>query len=125
MLDVRVNLLKNRLYVTLSRVRQHELENSLQILENATKKLAPGFTCIARLIDFRGFDSRNGSLYEKIEQSLCDCGMVHMVRIGGCNDWISGASGICTFADTVEAADQILDRLEASCKAGSSTGLSN
>jgi len=121
MLDVRVNLLKNRLYITLGRGRKHKLENSIQILENAADKLTPGFTCVTRITDCRGFDSTENGFCARIEKLLSDRGMAHLIRIG---DVDTANSGNCEIADTMESADQILDLWETT-RIKQSAGMAN
>ncbi|MGM0453238.1 MAG: hypothetical protein ACQERN_08745 [Thermodesulfobacteriota bacterium] len=120
MLDVKVDLLKNRLYLTIGRLQQNSLEKSFTAIENAVKKLTSGFTCITRIIEVRDVDEKDIENIEKIQKLLADYGLAKAVRLGS-----EQGTQILTFprkdmgytattARTMAEAEKILDQWQAS-----------
>lgn len=60
--DVQVNLLKNRLYITLNDWDQGDIPVYVQKIESACKVLVPGFTCVAVL--------RKNGLLRQVDKDL-------------------------------------------------------
>ena len=118
MLEVKVDLLKNRLYITLGRVQKNKVKNAHEVVEKAAKKLAPGFTCVTRIIDARDIDQTDIDEIKKIQIMLADCGMSKAVRIGMedgkvlLNQVGKDTEYVASDAATLEKAEQMLDSPE-------------
>ncbi len=84
MLDVKVDLLKNRLYLTLGlgRVQKKKTGKALAIIEKAAGKLEPGFSCIARILDAKDMNSADIEAVKTIQRRLVAFGMTRVVRVG-------------------------------------------
>jgi hypothetical protein len=82
MLGVKVDVLKNRLYLTLGRVRKDEVADSAKKIEEEIKKLEHGFTCVTRIIDMRTVDDKDVREIIKIQDMLCEYGVSKVVRVG-------------------------------------------
>ncbi len=116
MLDVRVDLIKNRLYLTVSGLYRNNTQLSVSLLEKAVHKLAPGFTCITRVINGGDLDDGDIAEIQAIQKLLADHQMAHVVRIGDEN----GRQLLNTFgrkvpyriteAASMEDAEEILDQ---------------
>ena len=118
MLEIKIDLLKNRLYITLGRVRKDKVADSARQLEEEIHKLEPGFTCITRMIDVREIDANDVRAIIEIQDMLAEHGMSKAVRVGAdagkeLLDRIGqDVSYIALSADTLEEAEQILDEWE-------------
>ncbi|MBS3757736.1 MAG: hypothetical protein KGY61_03650 [Desulfobacterales bacterium] len=82
MWSVRVDLIKNRLYLTLGRIPNNKVKNVLDAIEGAVKKLAPGFSCVTRIVDARDINASDVAEIKKIQAWLLACGMRRVVRVG-------------------------------------------
>jgi len=115
MLDVKVNLLKNRLYITVGRIQKNKVKNSFSIVEKAVRKLEPGFTCITRIIDARDIDQNDINEIKKIQEMLAEMGMSKAIRVGIENGKLllnqvgKDTQYIASDATTLEKAEQLLD----------------
>jgi hypothetical protein len=115
MLEVKVNLLKNRLYITLGRLQKNKVKNAYDVVEKAAKKLSPGFTCITRIIDARDIDQNDIEEIQRIQLMLGDLGMTKAIRIGMAdgkqllNEVGKKAAYGASDAATLDQAEQILD----------------
>ena len=115
MFDAKVDLLKNRLYITLGRVQKNKVKNSFEIVQKAAAKLEQGFTCVTRIIDTRDIDENDIAEIQKIQKMLADYGMSRAIRIGAragksmMQTVGNNVSYLVDEADTVEQAEQILD----------------
>jgi hypothetical protein len=115
MLDVKVDLIKNRLYITLGRIQKNRVKNAASVVEKAVFKLEPGFTCVTRVIDARDIDSDDIAEIKRIQTTLAECGMAKAVRIGAENGKQllkmvgKDAAYLATEACSLEEAEQILD----------------
>jgi len=115
MLDVRVNLIKNRLYLTLGWTQRDKLNKAFPAIAKAADKLSPGFSCITRVIDARGIQSSDIREIQKVQQYLIDCGMRRVVRVGEETGKrllrLAGMQyeSICTEAASPEEAETLLD----------------
>jgi len=115
MLEVKVDLLKNRLYITLGRIQKNKVKNAYEMVEKEVKKLAPGFTCITRIIDARDIDQNDIDEIKKIQLMLADRGMSKAVRVGMedgkvlLNQVGKDTEYVATDAATLDQAEQMLD----------------
>lgn len=119
MLHVTVDLLRNRLYLTLGWIQKNKIKEAMPAIEKATGKLTPGFSCITRIIDTRKADTADMAEIKKIQQYLISRGMSRVVRVGA----ESGKKlfrllgkdyqSISHEAATLEKAETILDNLHA------------
>ena len=120
MLETKVDLIKNRLYITIGRVRKDKVADSARQIESEIHKLEPGFTCITRMIDVREIDENDVRAIIEIQDLLAEHGMSKAVRVGADTgkellDRIGqDVSYIALSADTLEEAEQILDDWESS-----------
>jgi len=118
MLEVKVDLLKNRLYITLGRIQKSKVKNAYEVVEKAAKKLAPGFTCVTRIIDARDIDENDIEEIKRIQIMLGDRGMSKAVRIGMedgkqlLNQVGKDTEYNATDAATLDKAEQMLDSQE-------------
>ncbi len=127
MLDIKVNLLKNRLYITYSPYPELNWDKSLFAIKNAADKLSPGFSCVTRITDIRNIDEKVIRFIRQARKMLVDKGMARAVRIGEPSSRENGAAhtndtdpeienryGNCkcriSTADTPEKAEIILDQ---------------
>lgn len=115
MLDVRIDLIKNRLYLTLGWTQRDKLNKAFPAIAKAADKLSPGFSCITRVIDARGIQTSDITEIQKVQQYLIDCGMRRVVRVGEeTGKRILRLAGmeyesICTEASSPEEAETLLD----------------
>jgi len=127
MLDIKINLLKNRLYITYSPYPESSWEKSIYAIKNAADKLSPGFSCVTRVTDIRNIDDNIIRFIRQARKMLLDKGMARAVRIGepsrretrsanGNDPETENRYGNCkcriSTADTPEKAEIILDRWE-------------
>ena len=118
MLEVKVDLLKNRLYITLGRIQKNKVKSAHEVVGKAAKKLAPGFTCITRIVDARDIDQNDIDEIKEIQVILADLGMAKAVRIGMAdgkqllNQVGKDAAYGVEDAATLNQAEQILDTWE-------------
>jgi hypothetical protein len=82
MLDVKIDLLKNRLYITLGRARNDQVSNSVPMIEEKIRQLESGFTCITRIIDMREINEDDVKAITQVQSLLCKYGMSKAVRVG-------------------------------------------
>ena len=130
MLHVTVDLLRNRLYLTLGWIQKNKIKDAMPAIEKATSKLSPGFSCITRIIDTRKADTADMAEIKKIQQYLISRGMSRVVRVGAepgkklfrllGKDFQS----ISHDAATLEEAENLLDTALAEDSANSSARLS-
>ena len=115
MLEVKVDLLKNRLYITLGRILKNKVKNAHEMVEKAAKKLTPGFTCVTRIFDARDIDQNDIDEIQKIQAMLADLGMAKAVRIGMADgkQLLNQVGGNTLYgtedAATLDQAEQLLD----------------
>jgi hypothetical protein len=115
MFDAKVDLLKNRLYITLGRVQKNQVKNSFEMVQKAAAKLEPGFTCVTRIIDTRDIDENDIAEIQKVQKMLADYGMSRVIRVGvqqGKNMMKTVGNDVAypvEEAGTTEEAEQILD----------------
>ena len=115
MLEVKVDLLKNRLYITIGRIQRNKVKNSSDIVEKAVAKLEPGFTCLSRIIDARDIDQNDIEEIKKIQMMLAKSGMAKAVRVGVENGKLllnrvgKDTEYIASDATTLEEAEKMLD----------------
>ena len=118
MLEVKVDLLKNRLYITLGRIQRNKVKNAHEVVEKAAKKLAPGFTCVTRIIDARDIDQNDIDEIKRIQIMLAERGMSKAVRVGMedgkvlLNQVGKDTGYIASNAATLGKAEQMLDSCE-------------
>ena len=127
MLDIKINLLKNRLYITYSPYPESSWEKSIYAIKRAADKLSPGFSCVTRITDIRNIDDNIIRFIRQARKMLVDKGMARAVRIGepsrretrsanGNDPETENRYGNCkcriSTADTPEKAEIILDRWE-------------
>ena len=118
MLEVKIDLLKNRLYITLGRIQKQKVKNAHEVVEKAAKKLAPGFTCVTRIFDARDIDQNDIDEIKKIQTLLTELGMSKAVRIGMedgkelLHQVGKDATYVASEAATLDQAEQILDNWE-------------
>jgi len=82
MLEIKVDLLKNRLYINLGRVRKDTLASAINTVAKEVEKLESGFTCITRVIDVRAIDDNDLKTIREIQKFLSKKGMRKAVRVG-------------------------------------------
>lgn len=82
MFNVRVDLIRNRLYLTLDRIQKNKVKHALTVIEKAAKKLEPGFSCVTRIIEGRDINASDVAEIKKIQGCLVACGMSRLVRVG-------------------------------------------
>ncbi|MFO7839830.1 MAG: hypothetical protein R6X08_10095 [Desulfosalsimonadaceae bacterium] len=115
MLDVRIDLIKNRLYLTLGWTQRDKRNKALPAISKAVNKLIPGFGCIIRIIDARGIRSSDIKEFQKVQQYLLDCGMQQVVCVGEESGkkllYSAGRQyeSICAEASSLEKAETLLD----------------
>lgn len=118
MLDVKVNVLKNRLYITLGRIPKSRVNGAHLTIEKALVNLTPGFTCITRVVDIRDIDEKDVAEIKKVQGLLEEHGMVMAARVG-----VEHGKEILTFtgksihyaafaAKTIDEAEHLLDQWE-------------
>ncbi len=118
MLEVKVDLLKNRLYITLGRIQKNKVKNAHEVVGKSAKKLAPGFTCVTRIVDARDIDQNDIDEIKKIQAMLAGLGMAKAVRIGMADGkQLLNQVGKNTLygtedAATLDQAEQLLDAWE-------------
>ena len=118
MLEVKVDLLKNRLYITLGRIQKNKVKSAHEVVGKAAKKLAPGFTCVTRIVDARDIDQNDIDEIKEIQAMLADLGMAKAVRIGMADGkQLLNQVGKNTLygtedAATLDQAEQLLDNWE-------------
>lgn len=120
MLEVKVDLLKNRLYITVGRIQKNKVKNAHEVVGKAARKLTPGFTCVTRIFDARDIDENDIAEIKEIQIMLADLGMAKAVRIGMADgkqllnqvgeNSLYGAED----AATLDQAEQLLDNWETS-----------
>jgi hypothetical protein len=127
MLEVKVDLLKNRLYITLGRIQKAKVKNAHEVVGKEAKKLAPGFTCVTRVFDTRNIDQNDIDEIKEIQVMLADLGMAKAVRIGMAdgkqllNQVGKDAAYGTEDAATLDQAEQILDNWETSAGKGTAS----
>ena len=130
MLHVTVDLLRNRLYLTLGWIQKNKIKDAMPAIEKATSKLSPGFSCITRIIDTRKADTADMAEIKKIQQYLINRGMSRVVRVGAesgkrlFNLLGKDYQSISHNAATLEEAENLLDNLQTERSAGDSGWLS-
>ncbi len=127
MLDIKINLLKNRLYITYSPYPEDPYGNGIHAIRKAAGKLSSGFGCITRFTDIRSMDQQTDRQVREAREMLVDMGMTRAVRIGefpeGDHADIAGiepeiirrySGRRCTVytADTPVKAENLLDRAD-------------
>jgi len=118
MLQIKVDVLKNRLYLTLGRVRKDKVTDSSKQIREEIHRLDAGFSCIARILDVRDIDRNDIQEIMKIQDLLAEKGMARVVRVGieegkELLDRIGQDVGyIALTADDLEEAEKILDELD-------------
>ncbi|NOY68336.1 MAG: hypothetical protein GXP53_02425 [Deltaproteobacteria bacterium] len=122
MLDVKVNILKNRLYITLGRIPKNRVNGAHLTIEKALINLAPGFTCITRVVDIRDVDEKDIAEIMKVQGLLEEHGMAMAARVGAEHGkeilTFTGKSvGYAAFtAKTIDEAERLLDEWESEQK---------
>jgi hypothetical protein len=115
MFHIRVDLIKNRLYLTLGCITKNKVDRALLRIEQAARKLDPGFTCVTRIIDYREIDASDIDGIKSIQKRLLTCGMSRMVRVGHepGRQFLhlvgTELQGIAQDADNLEEAESLLD----------------
>jgi hypothetical protein len=118
MLEIKVDVLKNRLYLTLGRVRKDKVADSAKQIEEQIHRLDAGFSCIARILDVRDIDEHDIRQIMNIQDLLAEKGMARVVRVGieegkKLLDSIGQDVGyIALSADDLEEAESILDEMD-------------
>ena len=118
MLEIKVDILKNRLYLTLGRVRKDKVADSSKRVEEEIHRLDQGFSCITRILDVRDIDENDIHEIIKIQDLLSEKGMARAVRVGieagkELLDRIGQDAGyVALTADNLEEAERILDELD-------------
>lgn len=118
MLEVKVDLLKNRLYITLGRIQKNKVKSAHEVVGKAAKKLTPGFTCVTRIVDARDIDQNDIDEIKEIQALLAGLGMAKAVRIGMADGkQLLNQVGKNTLygtedAATLDQAEQLLDNWE-------------
>lgn len=118
MFDATINLLKNRLYITLGRARKDQVVNSVSLIEEKVRQLSPGFTCITRFIDIREITEEDIHAIAQVQQLLSEHGISRAVRIGIdegkelLNRVGQDVSYITTYAKSLKKAEEVLDEWE-------------
>lgn len=82
MVSIRIDLIKNRLYLNLAWVQRNRIRTLLPDIEKAVSRLEPGFACVTRIIDDREPNTADMAEIRKIQQYLLAAGMSCVVRVG-------------------------------------------
>lgn len=118
MLEIKVDVLKNRLYLTLGRVRKDNVADSSRRIEDVLHRLDPGFSCITRILDVRDIDEQDILEIIKIQDLLTEKGLARAVRVGidagkELLDHLGqDASYVALTAENLEEAEKILDEMD-------------
>lgn len=119
MLQIKVDVLKNRLYLTMGRVRKDKVADASKRIEKEIHRLDTGFSCITRILDVRDIDENDIREIMNIQDLLAEKGMARVVRVGieegkELLDRVGQDVGyIALTADDLEEAEEILDELDA------------
>lgn len=119
MLEIKVDVLKNRLYLTMGRVRKDKVADASKRIEKEIHRLDAGFSCITRILDVRDIDENDIREIMNIQDLLAEKGMARVVRVGieegkELLDRVGQDVGYIAFtADDLEEAEEILDELDA------------
>ncbi len=118
MFEVSPNPLKNRLYITMGRVRKDKLKDVEPVVEKAVEGLDSGFTCVTQVIDHREIEIADVEKIKLIQDYLVSKGMVMVVRVGldSGTELIDEMGQIAGYealnAKSLEEADKMLDDWE-------------
>jgi len=118
MLEIKVDVLKNRLYLTMGRVRKDKVADASKRIGEEIHRLDTGFSCVTRVLDVRDIDGNDIQEIMKIQDLLAEKGMARVVRVGieegkELLDRVGQDVGyIALAADDLEEAEKILDELD-------------
>ncbi|MFZ5573260.1 MAG: hypothetical protein ACOZF0_22895 [Thermodesulfobacteriota bacterium] len=80
--DIRVDLKKNRLYVTLGkRDSEDELIDIVEKIAQACKTLKPGFTCLTDLREYEVGPEEDGEYIQMAQKHMVKAGLKSVVRV--------------------------------------------
>ncbi len=82
MIEVKTDLLKNRLYITFGRIFPNTIDDIIDKISKVAWDLRPGFTCITRITDIREPDEEEFIRITKIQDYLLSIGISKVVRVG-------------------------------------------
>lgn len=82
MFKVDVNLIKNRLYLTVGPINKDRLDSVIDEIADAVADLDPGFTCVTRVIDVRKLDEQDVLTVIRVQDLLTDKGVAMVARVG-------------------------------------------
>ncbi len=119
MYEVRSDLKKNRLYLTLTHPIDDDIDEAVKSIEQACCQLKPYFTCLNDIRNCASFLKRNESLIEKTQKAIWEMGVSKVVRVilpsipGQYQLEMLGIVNLkyqADYATSIQAAERILDR---------------
>lgn len=82
MFKVDINLLKNRLYLTIGPINKDRLDSVIDEIAEAVDQLDRGFTCVTRVIDVRKLGEQDILTVIKVQDLLTTKGVSMVARVG-------------------------------------------
>lgn len=82
MFKVDINLLKNRLYLTIGPINKDRLDSVIDEIAEAVDQLDRGFTCVTRVIDIRKLGEQDVLTVIKVQDLLTTKGVSMVARVG-------------------------------------------
>lgn len=80
--EVRVDLTKNRLYVTVGKKEsQDEIKTIVEKITQACKTLKPGFTCLTDLREYEVGPEEDEQYILQTQKTMVEAGMKNVVRV--------------------------------------------
>ncbi len=81
MYEVRIDKVKNRLYLSANEIFRREAREFAEIIERECKKLKPGFTCITDLRRYKRQIGKVDRIIHDVQALLAKAGMKKVVRV--------------------------------------------
>ena len=81
MYEIKTDLKKNRLYITLNEKRRARIEQVLPHIETACRQLISGFTCVAGFSKNHIARAQTEDLFQKVQDILLKYGVSRLVRV--------------------------------------------
>jgi hypothetical protein len=82
MFKVDIDLLKNRLYLTVGPINKDRLDSVIDEIAEAVDQLDRGFTCVTRVIDVRKLGEQDVLTVIKVQDLLTTKGVSMVARVG-------------------------------------------
>lgn len=118
MYEVRSDLQKNRLYITLTHFIEYKINSAIMEIEQTCLKLKPYFTCLKDLRKCASFLKTNEHLIEKIQRAIWNMGVGKVVYVtlpSKTSQFQHEMPGVVDFkyhadyANSIQEAERILD----------------